>query len=60
MDGKSLGWNNEEEDKRGRLALYMLGGKGLKIGLWETMIVKEVGALEMEEKGFCSSMSRRS
>ena len=30
MDGKSLGWNNEEEDKRGRLALYMLDGKGLK------------------------------
>ena len=47
MDGKSLGWNNEEEDKRGRLALYMLGGKGLKIGLWAIMIVEEVGALEM-------------
>jgi len=42
-----------------RLALHMFA-KGWKIGLGETITVKEVGALETEEKGFCSSMARHS
>ena len=46
--------------KEGGWLYICLVAKGWKIGLGETITIKEVGALEMEEKGFCSSMARHS
>ena len=46
--------------KEGGWLYICLVAKGWKIGLWAMMTIEEVRALEMEEEGFCSSMTRHS